>query len=141
MIHVIIKPDSSPSAWNAADEPQHYIIDGLRWRLMSKPRLWRPPTDVYETDTEITVRVEIAGMCEADFSIALYGRLLAISGVRSDIYERRAFHRMEIPFGEFVVEIELPMAVDENRVEAAYSDGFLKIILPKARPQQIRIEE
>jgi HSP20 family molecular chaperone IbpA len=48
---------------------------------------------------------------------------------------------MEIPFGEFAVEIELPLAVDENRVEASYQDGFLKIILPKKRAQPIRIEE
>lgn len=141
MIQVVIRSDLSPSDLNSASETQYYIVEGLRWRLLSRPRRWHPPTDVYETEEGLTVRVEIAGMRESDFYIALYGRLLSISGVRSDHNERRAYHRMEIPFGEFAVEIELPYAVDENRVQAVYEAGFLKISLPKQRPHQIRIEE
>jgi HSP20 family molecular chaperone IbpA len=116
-------------------------MESQRWRMLNRPRLWSPPADVYETEDEIFVRLEVAGMREADFAVALYGRLLAISGVRSDVNERRAYHRMEIPFGEFAIEIELPQAVDESRVEAVYTTGFLKIVLPKARPHPIRIEE
>jgi HSP20 family protein len=141
MIQVVIRPEISPIEQNAGDEGQYFIVNGMRWRLINRPRLWRPPTDVFETDAEVHVRVEIAGMREEDFTVALYGRLLSISGIRSDKSERGAYHQMEIPFGEFAIEIELPHLVDENRVEASYSDGFLKVLLPKMRPHSIRIED
>ena len=47
------------------------------WRFNVQPS-WRPPTDVYETEEAIMVRMEIAGMNESDFVIELKGRLLLI---------------------------------------------------------------
>jgi HSP20 family molecular chaperone IbpA len=102
--------------------------------------LWRPPTDVYETEASLFVRVEIAGMREEDFTIQLDGRALSIRGARQDITERRAFYQMEIQYGEFSVEIELPVAVVPEKVEAVYANGILKIVLPKARSHHIRVE-
>jgi len=102
---------------------------------------WRPPTDVYETEDKLIVRVEIPGMREDDFTIELNGRILSIRGVRQDLSERRAYHQMEIRFGEFIIEIELPFHIEVNQVEAVYNNGFLRVILPKARPRQISIAE
>ena len=42
--------------------------------------VWRPPTDVYELEETLVVRVEIAGMREEDFIIQLNGRILSIRG-------------------------------------------------------------
>jgi HSP20 family molecular chaperone IbpA len=48
---------------------------------------------------------------------------------------------MEIPFGEFGIDIDLPFPVVASAIEAVYRNGFLRITLPKAGPQKIRIEE
>jgi HSP20 family protein len=111
------------------------------WRLVSRPVVWRPPTDVYETEDTFVVRIEIAGMKEEDFSVQLDGRILSVRGVRSDPPERRSYHLMEIRIGEFQNEIELPGAVSAAKVSAVYQDGFLMIYLPKARSQHIEIRE
>jgi HSP20 family protein len=100
---------------------------------------WNPPTDVFETEENIIVRVEVAGMKEDDFVIELNGRVLTIRGIRQDIHERRAFHQMEIPFGEFAIELALPQPIEPGQVEAIYEHGFLRIIFQKARPRQIQI--
>jgi HSP20 family molecular chaperone IbpA len=71
---------------------------------------------------------------------SLTNRWLSITGARSESSERRAYHQMEIPFGEFAVELEAPFVVDENRIEAYYQDGFLKVLLPRERSHQIKIE-
>jgi HSP20 family protein len=113
----------------------------MRWRLHMRSHVWRPPTDVYEVEDALVVRVEIAGMRESDFAIYLDGQSLAIRGVRPDITERRAYHQMEIRFGEFATEVELPYQVIVDEIQATYTNGFLRILLPKARPQQIDIEE
>lgn len=78
------------------------------------------------------VRVEIAGMQDAELNIALEGRLLAIYGVREHDQERAAYHRMEIRFGEFLSLVELPGPAQVEQVNAEYSDGFLRVSLPKA---------
>jgi len=102
---------------------------------------WCPPTDVYEAENMLNVRVEIPGLRENEFTIELNGRILSIHGVRQDLNERRAYHQMEIRFGEFNIELELPFHVDADQVEAVYSNGFLRVRLPKAQPRQISIAE
>jgi HSP20 family protein len=114
--------------------------DAHTWHITRTPA-WRPPTDIFETEEVIVVRVEVAGMQEDDFSIQLEGRVLTVRGVRVDTAERRAYRQMEIPFGEFSLEVELTAQIYTDQVEATYRDGFLRIHLPKARPQTIPIEE
>lgn len=107
------------------------------WWLTMRTTAWRPPTDIFETDDEFIVRVEIAGMREDNFLIELNARTLIIRGLRQDISERRAYHQVEIRYGEFMIEIDLPAPIVAQSVEADYVAGFLQIRLPKARPKLI----
>jgi HSP20 family protein len=140
MIEVISTPDPKrhenymPEQWLFMD------TDPIHWRLTVRPHAWRPPTDVFETEETIVVRVEIAGMEEDDFKIELDGRYLSIQGTRPDLPERRAYHQMEIRFGEFNIDVELPAPVVPAEVAAVYNNGFLRVTLPKARPRHISID-
>lgn len=116
-----------------------YLI--VNWRITSRPRTWRPPTDVYEHDDKIVVRVEVAGMNESDFELSLDQNILTVRGVRSDVTERRAYHQMEINFGEFATSVELLIPIDSEHVRAEYLNGFLWVFLPKAQPKYIKINE
>jgi len=129
----------SKPTWSFSDDSSYSTPEGTHWRFAMRPHIWRPPTDMYETEEAIVIRVEIAGMREQDFSVALEDRTLTIRGLRTDMSERRAFHQMEIPFGEFSTEVELPVSILSEGVEAIYRDGFLQITLPKARPQHINV--
>ncbi len=111
----------------------------FRWQVIIHPQTWQPPTDVYETEDRLIIRVEIAGMKESDFTVRLERNHLYISGVRLDTPEPRAYHRMEINFGEFSTEVELFTAIDASKIDASYKDGFLIILLPKSQPKQISI--
>jgi len=131
---------NQPETDRSADT-QFIDVSPFGWRITMRSPAWRPPTDVFETESTIVVRVEIAGMREEDFSIELNGRNLTVRGSRQDMPERRAFHQMEIYFGEFAIELELPNYIETDQVQAVYSDGFLRIHLPKARPRQIPVVE
>jgi len=98
-----------------------------------RPNIWRPPTDVYETEANVVVKMEIAGMRDEDLEVVVQDNLLLISGTRSDTMERKAYHQMEIPFGKFSVGIELSVLVDTDNATAEYKDGFLTIKLPKEK--------
>lgn len=106
-----------------------------------RPHLWRPSTDLIELEDRYIIRVEVAGMKESDFQISMDQNTLTIRGSRGDTGERKAYHQMEIPFGEFITQVEIPSNIDREKAEAEYIDGFLRIIMPKAQPKQIRISK
>ncbi|MBK8784262.1 MAG: Hsp20/alpha crystallin family protein [Anaerolineales bacterium] len=114
------------------------ILHAVSWQVRSN--IWSPPTDAYETEEAYIVRMEIAGMREEDFEVTLENDTLLISGSRSDLSERRAYHQMEIRFGKFATAVGVPEPVNVDGAQAEYKDGFLSIILPKAKPNQIKVE-
>ena len=114
------------------------ILHAVSWQVRSN--IWSPPTDAYETEDTYIVRMEIAGMREEDFEVTLENDTLLISGSRSDLSERRAYHQMEIRFGKFATAVGVPEPVNVDGAQAEYKDGFLSIILPKAKPNQIKVE-
>jgi HSP20 family protein len=128
------------SIWYLSEDPQNTSSEPLRWGICGGQHVWRPPTDLFESDENFTVKVEIAGMQDGEFNISLEDRLLTIRGMRPDSTERRAYYQMEIPYGEFGTEVEVPGPVSTEKIEAIYQDGFLKIVLPKAQPYQIEIK-
>lgn len=115
-------------------ETRREILHAVSWHVRTS--LWTPPTDVYETEENYIVKVEIAGMRDEDFDVAFENNLLMISGYRADLNERRAYHQMEIRFGRFEIVVEVPVVVDIDRATAEYKDGFLTIMLPRSGAKQ-----
>jgi HSP20 family protein len=113
----------------------------FHFRTAGRANKWRPPTDVYETQDAIIVRIEIAGMRDSDFSITLSDHTLSIEGIRANISDRTTYHQMEIRFGEFLTEINLLWPIDSKSVEADYKDGFLRLVLPKTKPHKVEIDK
>jgi len=122
------------------------VIPTRRWLPLRRTRTWRPPTDVYETNNCVVVKVEIAGMEESEFTISLSDRNLTITGVRHDPlaeaeYLTLSYQQMEIRYGEFKTEVYLPWAIVEDEIEATYEDGFLRVVLPKVKAQKVPVVE
>lgn len=140
MVKLTLKPDPMKPQYFIVDEFQQLSSGSSRIHTSRRSPLWRPPTDVYETVEAVTIRVEIAGMVESGFAIIVDDNLLSIRGARTDIVERRAYHQMEIRFGEFIVEVPLPCPVEVENAQAIYQNGFLKVELPKVRATHVAIE-
>jgi HSP20 family molecular chaperone IbpA len=114
-------------------------FDEYEWYMARNRRLWRPPTDVYETDSHIVIKIEIAGMNEADFKISFVDRRLIVLGRRRDPVGKLIYHNMEIRYGEFLSEVWIGWALDQSAIEATYENGFLFVKLPKAKEQRVQI--
>lgn len=119
-------------------ETRREVLLSGSWQVHSS--IWTPPTDVYETDANLIVKVEVAGMREEDFEVAVEDYILSIRGNRSGQNERRAYHQMEIRFGKFEIAIGLPSGIDLEQAFAEYKDGFLTIVFPKIQAKQIEVE-
>jgi len=125
----------SPSTLVETRRETHRAVS---WQVHSN--VWRPLTDVYETDDNVIVRMEIAGLRDENLEVTVQANVLKVSGLRSDISERRAYHQMEIPFGRFEISIDLPLPVDMENAVAEYKNGFLIVILPKSTPRQNEVK-
>jgi len=101
------------------------------WLASKARRRWRPPTDVYETDTHVVIKVEIAGMKTEDFTISFMEGKLSISGCRSDLTDKIIYQNMEIPYGDFHTEVRINWPLKESEISALYEEGFLFVKLPK----------
>ncbi len=99
------------------------------------PSMWRPPTDVYETQDAVVILVEIAGMDPDKIQVEFSDRVLRVSGKRPDKHRRAASHCLEVQYGEFSSEVYLPGQYNLDAIEAEYVDGFLTIALPKIKPE------
>ena len=50
-------------------------------KIRSRPNFgWAPPTDVYETETEFVITMDIAGMDRRDIDVVTDGKMLTIRG-------------------------------------------------------------
>ncbi len=103
--------------------------------LMVSEDGWTPHVDVYETTESLVVKIELSGVNKEDVKVQMRECELLISGKRVDNCEedREDFHIAEIAYGKFSRRIELPKDVDEELVSAQYDQGYLKIMVPKAR--------
>ncbi len=101
--------------------------------------VWRPPTDVYETDSDIVIKVSLAGVRPEQIGIECNGEVVTIHGVResADQGTVRAYHQMEIRNGYFERRIAIHRPFDPRQARAQYEDGFLRVFIPKA-PRPVR---
>lgn len=111
-------------------------------------RLWRPPTDVWETDHEVMVLIELAGVKQSEVALTLKDNILTVKGDRKVITNREGccFRNMEISTGRFERNIFLPETIDPESIKASYRDGFLEITVgksphPTGKTREITINE
>lgn len=105
---------------------------------------WQPDVDVFETESEVVVLAEIAGIRSDDLRVTVDGDELRISGVRRvpDRSDVKRLLQMEITAGPFERRLRIPIAFDRERVSAHLADGFLTVTLPRRLPtrRQVKLE-
>ena len=109
------------------------------------PRTWLPAVDMHETKDDLVLSVEVPGVSEKDVKVTINGDLLSIRGERrvDDEVKDRQYLHVERVYGQFERLVQLPMAVQADKVKATYRDGLLQITLPKAeelKPREIKID-
>ena len=99
---------------------------------------WIPATDVYETEEEYTLALDLPGITREGLDVSLDESRLTIRGERKAAPEGVVARRAERPAGRFVRSFTLPETVDRQAIAADYKDGVLLLRLPKRREQPAR---
>ena len=98
--------------------------------------LWQPPVDVYESDTELIVFVEVPGIEQERIKVLAEPNLLTISGERRcQLTGINHVHRLEIEYGYFACRIPLPLMINVDETHSTIENGFLTIRMPIIRQQ------
>jgi HSP20 family protein len=93
---------------------------------------WTPPTDVFETEDAVHVTMAIPGIRPEDMSVHFEHDTLLVRGVRRErCGDSRRYHKMEIPVGAFSRRLRVARQVDADGIKVAYTDGMLRVTLPK----------
>ena len=118
---------------------KHGLMVEKEFFIFNKPiisktsSIWNPQTDVFETDDDIIVKMEISGAKAKDIKISFAENVLNVSGKRPDNLQhiKTSFHQVEIRYGYFERRIMIPKLINRERIRASYSDGFLMVVCPK----------
>lgn len=97
--------------------------------------LLNPDIDIFETDKEIQIEAELAGMNAKDIDIQISkDGYLTISGEKTNTHEEtneNGYYFSERSFGFLNRSIPLPENCDFEKTEADFENGVLKINIPK----------
>jgi HSP20 family protein len=98
-------------------------------------RTWYPAMDLVDEKDRLVVHLEVPGVDAKDVQVQLQGDLLTIQGERQEDRSEASdtrYLRREQTRGLFQRTLQLPYAVQADKVKAQYRNGIMTITLPKA---------
>jgi HSP20 family protein len=119
------------------------IFNDDDWFFPAVRRTFGPPMDIYQTDKEVVVEVQLPKIDPKNVDVSVEEGVLKVEGKEEQVTEDKDgknYIRREIRSGSFVRMVGLPAPVKESQIQAVYENGVLKITLPKAEPKSKKIE-
>jgi HSP20 family protein len=104
---------------------------------------WAPPVDIFETENELVVKVDLPDLEEKDIDVRVENNMLTIRGERKfdDVHEDN-YLRVERVYGSFMRSFSLPNTVSSENIRAEYHNGVLTLHMAKleeSKPKQVKI--
>lgn len=100
-----------------------------------------PVAEMHETPDAVELRVEVPGMEAKDLNVQVTAEAVSISGERKSEQktEEKGMTRSEFRYGQFQRIIPLPTRIQNERVQAEYTNGILRLTLPKAEAEKNKV--
>ena len=101
---------------------------------------WAPSVDIYENKDQIVLEAELPGMKQEDFDLSIENNVITLRGERKfeKVDETDNYHRVERSYGSFTRSFTLPQTVSGEGATAEYSNGVLRVTLPKREETKAR---
>lgn len=98
------------------------------------------PVDIKETEKSFKITADLPGMKKEEINVDFHEGILTISASREENEEKEEgnYHRIERRKGSFSRSFRLGGDVDSDKIEASYTDGVLRVLIPKAETAQKR---
>ena len=127
---------------NAANDFDTFFNDMLgNWGVKNSTI---PSVDVYEDEKAYYVEAELPGYTEDEVNVHVEKHVLHISSEKAnEKKENRKFLVRERGYVKFDRSFTLPEGINESGIEAEFSNGILKVTLPKTpieQPKKIEVK-
>jgi len=102
-----------------------------------------PPVNLWSDAHKLVLTAELPGLGAKEVEVSLTGRTLTLKGKMPEAEMTAELYRRERPAGNFLRTLELPCAVDDNKVEARLHHGLLAVAMPKSvkeLPRRIHVK-
>ncbi len=125
------------------DELNDFFRDDDWFFPVFSKRASEPEMDVYETEKDVVAEVNLPDINPDNVSVLVEEGVLKISGKEEEEKkdEGKNYWRKEIRKGSFQKAVRLPHEVDENKTEATYEKGVLKVVMPKIEEKKKESKE
>jgi HSP20 family protein len=92
-----------------------------------------PAVNISESDEEYHIELAAPGLKKEDFRVSVERDILTIlTEQRTESNnEGKTYNRREYSYSAFTRSFTLPESADVDRIQASYTDGILKLNLPK----------
>lgn len=102
-----------------------------------------PAVNIAETENEFEVELAVPGLKKEDFKINLEKNILTVSAEKKaeEVNESKKFSKREYSYSSFTRSFTLPQSADQNKIEADYADGILKLTIAKKEEAKIQSRE
>ena len=101
----------------------------------------RPDVNVIETEDRYTMEMAVPGHNKNDIQISLDDDVLTVKSILSPSDDDNDYRLREFNYKGFERKYELGETIDQNRIDATFSNGILTIVLNKKeqfKPQPAR---
>lgn len=106
-------------------------------------KYFTPDTDIFETDKELYVIMDVPGVKKEDISVRLERNVLHVDAkVNCQDYRDIKPIYSEYNIGNYARSFTLSNEVDQSKIEASMKDGVLSLKMPKvpvAEPRKIKV--
>jgi HSP20 family protein len=120
------------------------LFQEMASQTVRQAREFVPPTDVFETESGVTLQVDLPGHDPKAIEVKVEKGVLTLRSERKlEQNAKEGAKRLERGFGVFTRSFTLPDTVDANKVEAHYENGVLTLTLPRkeeAKPRLIEVK-
>jgi HSP20 family protein len=107
-------------------------------------RVFVPTADIYESEEDLTVVLEMPGVDRSGVTVAVQDEVLRVEGqIDLSKYQGLVPLYTEYNVGHYGRSFRLSGKIDQSKIEAEMKDGVLSLVLPKveeAKPRTIPVK-
>ena len=107
-----------------------------------------PSCDFHEDKDHYFLSLDLPGLSKKDLKIHYENQVLTVSGERKEEYKKESQENnsyfSEKFYGSFSRSFKIPSHLDQDKIEAQFSDGVLELVLPKtteSKGKEIEVKE
>lgn len=106
--------------------------------MQAGPVFW-PAADIYETDEEVVLLMDMPGVAPDGVDVTLERGVLTVRGqAPAESHEGYRQIYAEYGAGTFERVFTISETIDRDRIQAGQKDGVLTLVLPKSAPAKAR---